>query len=166
NITVFFKPGTNPDQAAVNVQTRVSKASNQIPSEVNESGITVLPKQSGIIMTMNVYSDHPKGIYNETFLHAYAQININRELMRIPGVASITRVGARDYAMRIWLNPEKLALYKLIPQDVSNAIKSQNFEIAPGKFGESSDEVFETILKHRGRFNNPEDFEKLVIRTN
>jgi len=166
NITIFFTPGTNPDQAAVNVQTRVSKASSQIPSEVNESGITVMPKQNGIIMTMNIYSDHPEGIYNETFLQAYAQININRELLRVPGVASITRVGARDYAMRTWLNPEKLAVYNLVPQDVLTAIKNQNFEIAPGKFGESSDEVFETALKHRGRFSTPEEFENLVIRTN
>src|SRR5690606_22285520 len=124
NITIFFTPGTNPDQAAVNVQTRVSKASSQIPSEVNESGITVMPKQNGIIMTINIFSDHPEGLYNETFLKAYAQININRELLRVPGVASITRVGARDYAMRTWLNPEKLALYGLVPQDVLTAIKN------------------------------------------
>jgi len=165
-INVFFKPGTNPDQAAVNVQNRVSKASSNIPSEVNESGITVMPKQNGIIMTLNVYSDHPDSIYNETFLQAYAQININRELMRVPGVASITRVGARDYAMRTWLNPEKLALYNLVPQDILKAISNQNFEIAPGKFGESSDEVFETVLKHRGRFSTPTEFENLVIKTN
>src|SRR5690606_28225566 len=99
-------------------------------------------------------------------LQAYAQININRELLRVPGVASITRVGARDYAMRTWLNPEKLALYGLVPQDVLTAIKNQNFEIAPGKFGESSDEVFETALKHRGRFSTPAEFENLVIKTN
>lgn len=165
-ISVFFEAGTDPDQAAVNVQNRVTKASSQIPSEVTESGISVTPRQSGNIMTINFYSDHPEGIYDETFLQAYTQININRELLRVPGVASVGRIGARDYAMRTWLNPEKLALYNLVPQDVISAIKDQNFEIAPGKFGETSDEVFETALKHRGRFNLPEEFENLVIKAN
>lgn len=166
NITVFFEPGTNPDQAAVNVQTRVSKAASNIPAEVNESGITVMPKQSGVIMTINLFSDHPEQIYDETFLQAYASINIIRELLRVSGVAEVSRIGARNYSMRTWLNPEKLALYGLVPQDITTAIKNQNFEIAPGKFGESSDEVFETVLKHKGRFSNPEDYENLVIRTN
>lgn len=165
-ISVFFEAGTDPDQAAVNVQNRVTKASSQIPSEVTESGISVTPRQSGNIMTINFYSDHPEGIYDETFLQAYTQININRELLRVPGVASVGRIGARDYSMRTWLNPEKLALYNLVPQDVISAIKDQNFEIAPGKFGETSDEVFETALKHRGRFNLPEEFENLVIKAN
>lgn len=165
-ITIFFKPGTDPDQAAVNVQTRVSKAAGQVPSEVNEAGITVMPKQNGIIMTMNIYSDHPEEIYDETFLQAYSTININRELLRVSGVAAVTRIGARNYAMRTWLNPEKLALYGLIPQDILDAIKNQNFEIAPGKFGENSDEVFETVLKHQGRFSNPKDYENLVIKAN
>ncbi|QNL50432.1 efflux RND transporter permease subunit [Olivibacter sp. SDN3] len=166
NINIFFEAGTNPDQAAVNVQTRVSRAVSQIPAEVNEAGISVMPRQNGIIMTMNIYSDHQDTVYDETFIQAYAQININRELLRVPGVAAINRIGARDYSMRTWLNPEKLANYGLIPQDIQNAIRSQNFEIAPGKFGEASDEVFETLLKHRGRFSNPEDYENLVIRTN
>lgn len=166
SINIFFKAGTNPDQAAVNVQTRVSKAASQIPAEVNEAGISVMPKQNGIIMTLNIFSDHPEKIYDETFLQAYAQININRELLRVSGVAAISRIGARDYSMRTWLNPEKLASYGLIPQDVITAIKDQNFEIAPGKFGEASDEVFETVLKHRGRFSNPDDYENLVIKTN
>lgn len=165
-INIFFKAGTNPDQAAVNVQTRVSKAASQIPAEVNESGISVMPKQNGVIMTMNIYSNHPDTVYDETFLQAYAQININRELLRVPGVAAISRIGARDYSMRTWLNPEKLASYELVPQDVIDAIKNQNFEIAPGKFGEGSDEIFETVLKHRGRFSDPEEYGNLVIKTN
>lgn len=166
SINIFFKAGTNPDQAAVNVQTRVSRAVSQIPAEVNEAGISVMPRQNGIIMTMNIYSDQQDTVYDETFIQAYAQININRELLRVPGVAAINRIGARDYSMRTWLNPEKLANYGLIPQDIQDAIRNQNFEIAPGKFGEASDEVFETLLKHRGRFSNPEDYENLVIRTN
>ena len=166
NITINFEAGTNPDQAAVNVQNRVSKATGQIPSEVNEAGITVTPRQSGNIMTINLYSDHPEEIYDETFLQAFAQINVNRELLRVPGVAAVSRVGARDYSMRTWLNPEKMALYNVTPQEVIAAIKDQSFEIAPGKFGETSDEVFETTLRHNGRFSLPEEYENLVIKTN
>src|SRR5690606_11808248 len=102
----------------------------------------------------------------ETFLQAYAQININRELLRADGVAQVSRVGARDYSMRTWLNPEKLAMYGLIPDDIIRAIRDQNFEIAPGKYGETSNEVFETVLKHKGRFSRPEEFENIVIKTN
>lgn len=165
-VNVFFKAGTDPDQASVNVQNRVSKASSDLPSEVNENGISVTPRQSGNIMTINFYSDHPEKIYDETFLQAYTQININRELLRVPGVASVGRIGARDYSMRTWLNPEKLALYSLTPQDIIAAIKDQNFEIAPGNFGETSDEAFEAALKHRGRFSQPEEYENIVIKTN
>ncbi len=165
-ISVFFKAGTDPDQAAVNVSNRVSRASADLPSEVNENGVSVTPRQSGNIMTINFYSDHPEQIYDETFLQAFTQININRELLRVPGVASVTRVGARDYSMRTWLNPEKLALYNLVPQDILSAIKDQNFEIAPGNFGETSDEAFEAALKHKGRFSLPEEYEDIVIKTN
>ncbi len=166
NINVFFETGTDPNQAAVNVQTRVSKANANIPAEVIESGITVEPRQSGIIMTIDIYSDHPDTVYDETFLQAYAQINLMRELSRVDGVGQVRRVGARDYSIRTWLNPEKMALYGLVPQDVTAAIRDQNFEIAPGKFGETSDEAFETILRHKGRFTLPEEFEKIVIKTN
>src|SRR5690606_28194731 len=85
---------------------------------------------------------------------------------RVDGVAAVTRVGARDYAMRTWLDPEKLAAYNLIPQDIISAIRDQNFEMAPGKFGETSNEAFETILKHKGRFTTQEEFESIVIKTN
>ena len=166
NINVFFETGTDPNQAAVNVQTRVSKANANIPAEVIESGITVEPRQSGIIMTIDIYSDHPDTVYDETFLQAYAQINLMRELSRVNGVGQVRRVGARDYSIRTWLNPEKMAVYGLVPQDVTTAIRDQNFEIAPGKFGETSDEAFETILRHKGRFTLPEEFENIVIKTN
>ncbi len=165
-INVFFKTGTNPDQASVNVQTRVSKANANIPAEVIESGITVEPRQSGIIMTIDIFSDHPDTLYDETFLQAYAQINLMRELSRVDGVGEVRRVGARDYSIRTWLNPEKMAAYGLVPQDVRSAIRDQNFEIAPGKFGETSNEAFETILRHKGRFTLPEEFEQIVIKTN
>lgn len=165
-INVYFETGTNPDQAAVNVQTRVSKASSQVPSEVIEAGVSVIPRQRGNIMTINLYSDHQNKLYDETFLQAFSQINLNREILRVPGVAAVTRVGARDYSMRTWLNPEKIAAYGLTPQDIIKAIREQNFEIAPGKFGETSDEVFETPMRHSGRFSLPEEYENIAIRTN
>jgi len=166
SVSVYFKTGTNPDIASVNVQTRISKAISSIPAEVNEAGITVMPRQTGVIMTINLYSDHKDSAYDETFLQAYAQINLMRPLLRVDGVAQVSRLGARDYAMRLWLNPEKLALYNLVPQDISDAIKDQNFEIAPGKFGETSDEAFETVIRHKGRFTTPEEFQNIVIKTN
>ncbi|MEJ5054094.1 efflux RND transporter permease subunit [Sphingobacterium sp. MYb382] len=166
SVQVFFKTGTNPEIASVNVQTRISKAISSIPAEVNEAGVTVMPRQSGVIMTINLYSDHKDSAYDETFLQAYAQINLMRPLLRVDGVAQVSRLGARDYAMRLWLNPEKLALYNLVPKDVLDAIKDQNFEIAPGKFGETSDEAFETVIKHKGRLSEPEAFQNIVIKTN
>lgn len=166
NVQVFFKTGTNPDIASVNVQTRISKAISAIPAEVNDNGITVQPRQSGAIMTINIFSDRTDAVYDETFLQAFAQINLIRPLLRVDGVAQVSRVGARDYSMRVWLNPEKMAVYNIIPQDVTKALNDQNFEIAPGKFGETSDEVFETVIKHKGRFSKPEEFENMVIKTN
>lgn len=166
SVQVFFKTGTNPDIASVNVQTRISKAISAIPAEVNANGITVQPRQSGAIMTINIFSDRKDSVYDETFLQAYAQINLIRPLLRVDGVAQVSRVGARDYSMRVWLNPEKMAVYNIIPQDVTKALNDQNFEIAPGKFGETSDEVFETVIKHKGRFSKPEEFENMVIKTN
>lgn len=166
NVQVFFKTGTNPDIASVNVQTRISKAISAIPAEVNDNGITVQPRQSGAIMTINIFSDRADAVYDETFLQAFSQINLIRPLLRVDGVAQVSRVGARDYSMRVWLNPEKMAVYNIIPQDVTKALNDQNFEIAPGKFGETSDEVFETVIKHKGRFSKPEEFENMVIKTN
>ncbi len=166
SVQVFFKTGINPDIASVNVQTRISKAIGSIPAEVNESGITVMPRQSGVIMTINLFADGKDSMFDETFLQAYSQINIIRPLLRVDGIAQVSRVGARDYSMRMWLNPEKLALFNLVPDDVIAAIRDQNFEIAPGKFGETSDEVFETVIKHKGRFSQPEEFENIVIKTN
>lgn len=166
SVTVYFKTGTNPDVASVNVQTRISKAISSIPAEVNEAGITTMPRQSGVIMTINIFSNQKDSVYDETFLQAFAQINLMRPLLRVDGVAQVSRLGARDYAMRVWLNPEKLALYNLVPKDISDAIKDQNFEIAPGKFGETSDEAFETVIKHKGRFSQPEEFQNIVIKTN
>ncbi len=164
-ISVFFKAGTDADIAAVDVQNRISRVTNRIPPEVNESGISVVKRQSGNIMTINVFSDSPESTYDETFLQAYARINIIRELLRVEGVANAQLLGGRDYSMRVWLDPEKLALYQMVPQDVISQIRDQNFEAAPGKFGENSEEIFEAVLKHSGRFSDPEEYKDLVIKT-
>src|SRR5699024_1153994 len=156
-VQMFINRATDSEIASVNVQTIISKAIASLPSEVNDNGVTVMPRESGSIMTINIYSDHEDEIYDETFLQAFAQINLIRPLLRVDGIAQVSRVGARDYSMRLWLNPEKLALYDLVPKDVLDAISEQNFEIAPGSFGEKSDEVFETVIKHKGRLSTPEE---------
>ncbi|HCX24646.1 MAG: hydrophobe/amphiphile efflux-1 family RND transporter [Flammeovirgaceae bacterium] len=162
-VTVYFKPGTDPDKAAVEIQNRISSVTERIPPEVTAAGIQVMKRMKGSIMTINIFSE--KGIYDETFLNAYTRINIRRELKRIEGLAEASILRARDYAMRIWLDPNKLALYKLTPRDVYNQILDQNFEAAPGKFGENSDELFEIVIKHEGRFDEEEEYGKLVIKT-
>lgn len=164
-IYIYFESGTDPGQAAVDVQTRVSKASDQIPTEVIKAGVSVSPRQRGTVMTVNVFSEKDS-IYDETFLQAYTRINVVRELRRVPGVAEINNIGSRDYSMRIWLNPERLAAYDLSPQEVIESIRSESFEIAPGKFGEASDEVFEIPITYSGRFIYPEQYEKIPIRKN
>ena len=162
-VTVYFKPGTDPDLAAVDIQNRISTITSMIPPEVSEAGISVTKRMKGSIMTINIYSDDPT--YDETFLNAFTRINIRRELKRVDGLAEASILRQRDYAMRIWLNPQKMASYQLTPRDVYNQIKDQNFEAAPGKFGENSEELFEIIMKHDGRFSQPEDYENLVIKT-
>src|SRR5690554_3755506 len=165
-INIYFETGSDPDQASVSVQTRVSEVSSEIPIEVVESGISVTPRQRGSIMTINLFSEREDEAYDETFLQAYALLNVNREILRVPGVAKVSRIGQRNYSMRIWLNPEKIAAYGLTPQEVMQAVEEQNFEIAPGKFGEASDKVFEIPLRHKGRFSLPEEYENIAIRTN
>ncbi|RZJ65125.1 MAG: efflux RND transporter permease subunit [Flavobacterium sp.] len=165
-ITVYFKLGTNPDQAAVNVQNRVSQATSQLPSEVVQAGITTSKQQNSLIMVVDVYSEDPKE-YDQTFLANYAQINIIPEIRRIPGVGqSIIFGGNKDYSMRVWLNPTQMASYNLTPKEVMGAIQDKNLEAAPGKFGESSEQSFEYVIKYKGKLNKPEQYENIVIRSN
>ncbi len=164
-VSVYFEPGTDPDLAAVDIQHRISKVVQQIPPEVVESGITVLKRMKGTLMTINIFAEEENSPYDETFLNAYTRMNVRRELKRVPGLAEAAILRSRDYAMRIWLNPERLALYGLTPRDVYQQIRDQSFEAAPGKFGENSDEVFEIALKHTGRFSEPEEYENIVIKS-
>ena len=165
-ITVYFKLGTDPDQAAVNVQNRVSQATSQLPSEVVQAGITTAKQQNSLLMVVDLYSEDEKA-YDQTFLANYAQINIIPEIKRIQGVGqSIIFGGNKDYSMRVWLNPTQMATYNLTPKEVMAAIQDKNLEAAPGKFGESSKESFEYVIKYKGKLNKPAQYENIVIRAN
>lgn len=165
-ITVYFKLGTDPDQAAVNVQNRVAQATAQLPAEVIQAGVTTAKQQNSLLMVVDLYSEDPK-VYDQTFLANYAQINIIPEIKRIPGVGqSIIFGGNKDYSMRVWLNPKQMAAYNLSPKEVMGAIQDKSLEAAPGKFGESSTESFEYVIKYKGKLTKPEDYENIVIKSN
>ena len=166
SITVYFKQGTNPDLAAVNVQNRVSQATSQLPAEVVQYGITTTKQQNSFIGAMGIYSEDSKK-YDATFVNNYAQINIIPELKRIQGVGSAQVFGGiKDYSMRVWLNPAELAAYKVTPAEVTAAIQDKNLEAAPGRFGEQSNEAFEYVIKYKGKLTTPEEYQNIVIRAN
>ena len=163
-LNVYFKVGTDPDLAAVNVQNRVSKAVSQIPAEVVQAGISTQKQQNSMIMVPLFYSTD--SAYDETFLQNYAKINIIPEIQRVPGVGQAMVFGAKDYSMRIWLKPDRLVANNLSPQDVLNAIRDQNLEAAPGRFGQSSTESFEYVLKYQGKFSQNADYENIILQAN
>lgn len=165
-ITVYFKQGTNPDQAQVNVQNRVSTAQSQLPAEVIQQGITTIKQQNSLIAGIGIFSTNPKK-YDQTFIANYAQINIIPEIKRIPGVASADIFGGiKDYSMRVWLNPSQMASYHITPAEVAAAIQDKNLEAAPGKFGERSNESFEYVIKYKGKLTKPEEYQNIPIRSN
>ncbi|RYY31143.1 MAG: efflux RND transporter permease subunit [Chitinophagaceae bacterium] len=165
-ITVFFKLGTDPDQAAVNVQNRVAQATSQLPAEVVQAGISTSKQQNSLLMVVDLFAEDTKN-YDQTFLANYAQINIIPEIKRIPGVGqSLIFGGSKDYSMRVWLNPAQMAAYNLTPAEVFASIQDKNLEAAPGKFGESSQEAFEYVIKYKGKLNQPLDYENIIIRSN
>lgn len=162
NITVIFKLGTDPDQAAINVQNRVAQVTNQMPAEVIQAGITTLKRQNSMIAMVSLTSKD--GSMNDLFLENYAKINIVPELKRVKGVGDAMVYGNKDYSMRIWLDPNKLTSYNLTPSDVSRAIQAQNLEAAPGRLGERSKEVMEYVLRYKGKFTEPEQYENITIK--
>jgi len=164
SINVFFKQGTNPDQAAVNVQNRVSQAASRLPSEVNQIGVSTVKRQNSQIMLINLVSKVRQ--YDQTFLQNYAKINIVDDLARVPGVGQVSVYGNMDYSMRIWLRPRQMAAYGVTPQEVSAAIQSQNLEAAPGSFGEQTGEAMQFVMKYKGKNAFPGDYEQMVIRAN
>lgn len=160
-ITVYFKQGTDPDMAAVNVQNKVSTATSLLPAEVTKVGVTTMKRQSSMLMIFGLYS--PKGTYDETFLTNYLNINVKPQLQRISGVGEVNVMGG-DYAMRIWLKPDIMAQYELEPSDVEAALSSQNIEASIGSIGEDSKNVYQYTLKYRGRLEKEKEFENIVIK--
>ena len=140
SIDVYFKQGTDPDMAAVNVQNRVAKAQGLLPSEVTQVGVITSKRQTSMLLVGTVFS--PNDEYDQNFLKNYAQINLVPQIQRVPGVGDVMMMGA-DYSMRIWLKPDVMAQYMLMPTDVISALAEQNIEAAPGQFGESGDQSFQ-----------------------
>ncbi|SJZ62803.1 hydrophobic/amphiphilic exporter-1, HAE1 family [Chitinophaga eiseniae] len=161
-ITVNFKQGTDPDLAAVNVQNRVAKATGLMPAEVIKTGITTTKKLNSEVFGFLLYSENKS--YDENFLDNYLRINIIPELKRISGVGDVQVWSDQAYSMRIWLRPDVMASYGLVPDDVIAALAEQNIEAAPGKLGENSKKTFQYVLKYTGRLEQPEQFENIVIR--
>ena len=159
-IQVFFRQGTNPDMAAVNVQNKVATATSQLPQEVTKVGVTTLKRQTSMLQVFTVYS--PDDSVDENFISNYMNINLIPEISRIEGVGQAMVLGA-DYSMRLWLNPMKMAQYNLVPSDISGILAEQNIEAAAGTFGENSDATNQYVIKYRGRRQTPEEFGEMVI---
>ncbi len=160
DITVYFEQGFNPDMAAVDVQNRVSKALNLLPAEVTQVGVQTAKRQSSMLLMVSLYD--ASGNYSMEFIDNYAKINIIPQLQRVSGVGDVMSFGA-DYSMRIWLKPEVMAQYGLMPSDVTYALSEQNIEAAPGTFGEQGDQSFQYTMKYKGRLTTPEQFEDIVV---
>ena len=161
SITVYFKQGTNADMAAVNVQNKVATATGSLPAEVTKIGVTTMKRQSSMLKVFTLSS--PDDSYDENFLSNYLNINIKPRIQRIQGVGEFFALGG-DYAMRIWMKPDVMAQYKLIPSDITGVLAEQNIESAAGMFGENSDNTFQYTMKYRGRKMTPEEFGEIVIR--
>ena len=160
-ITVYFRQGTDPDMATVNVQNRIATAQGLLPAEVTKSGITVRKRQTSNIKALALYS--PDNSFDERFLNNYLKINIEPRLSRIAGVGEVNVMGY-DYALRIWLDPNKMMKYGLMPSDISAILGEQNVEAATGTLGAESKNTFQYVLKYRGRYDQEVDYENLVIK--
>lgn len=161
-ITVYFRQGTDPDMATVNVQNRIATAEGLLPAEVTKSGITVRKRQTSNIKQLAVYS--PDDSFDQSFLNNYMKINIEPWLSRIAGVGEVNVYGY-DYSMRIWLDPNKMKKYSLVPSDITAVLDEQNVEAATGTLGAESENTFQYVLKYRGRYENEVDYENLVIKS-
>lgn len=162
SITVYFKQGTDPDMATINTKNRVSEAEGLLPAEVTKVGVTVEKRQNSTLKILTLYS--PDNSYDQTFINNYFKINIEPLLSRITGVGNVNVMGG-DYAMRIWLNPQVMAQYSLVPDDVISALGDQNVEAATGTLGEDSENTYQYTLKYRGRYETSEEFGNIVIKS-
>ena len=162
SITVYFKQGTDPDMATINTKNRVSEAEGLLPAEVTKIGVTVEKRQNSMLKILALYS--PDDSYDQTFINNYFKINIEPRLSRITGVGNVNVMGG-DYAMRIWLNPQIMAQYSLVPNDVISALGDQNVEASTGTLGEDSENTYQYTLKYRGRYETSEEFGNIVIKS-
>ena len=162
-INVHFEQGFDPDMAAVDVQNRVAKAQNLLPAEVTQVGVITRKRQSSMLVGVALYTNTPD--YDGEFLDNYMKINVIPVLQRVKGVGDVMSFGG-DYSMRIWIKPEIMAQYGLTPADVAAALRDQNIEAAPGSFGAQGEQSFQYTMKYRGRYETPEEFENIVVRTN
>ncbi|KRW58485.1 efflux RND transporter permease subunit [Pseudomonas sp. TTU2014-080ASC] len=166
SLSVYFEVGTDPDQATIDVNNRVQAALAKLPEEVRRLGVKVQKKSSDILQVVTLFS--PDGSLDPVYISNYALINVIDELKRLPGVGDVTQFGSKDYSMRIWLRPDKLAQYNLTPTDVVNAIREQNSQFAAGTFGQQplkEDQAFTYTVTTQGRFTKPEEFEHVILRT-
>ena len=161
-INVHFEQGFDPDMAAVDVQNRVAKAQNLLPAEVTQVGVLTQKRQSSMLVGVALYSNSPD--YDLEFLDNYMKINVIPVLQRVKGVGDVMSFGG-DYSMRVWIKPEVMAQYGLTPTDIAAALKDQNIEAAPGSFGAQGNQSFQYTMKYRGRYETPEEFENIVVRT-
>ena len=161
DISVYFNQGTDPDMAAVNVQNRVSMAQGLLPAEVTKVGVTTQKRQNSMLLIFSLYDAEDK--YNIEFIENYAKINLIPEVQRVKGVGDANVMG-QDYSMRIWLKPDIMAQYSLVPSDISNALAEQNIEAAPGQFGERGNQTFQYTIRYKGRLQQTEEFENIVIK--
>lgn len=162
-IKVYFELGTDPDIAAVNVQNRVSSASSVLPQEVTESGVTTQKQQTSNVLILGIYSENPD--YDETFVQNYANINIIPQIKRINGVGDASAFGTKDYSMRIWLKPDIMASYGIVPDEIDDALADQNVEAAPGQLGLQGNQAYQYTLKYKGRLKTVEEYENIIVRT-
>ena len=161
DISVYFNQGTDPDMAAVNVQNRVSMAQGLLPAEVTKVGVTTQKRQNSMLLIFSLYDAEDK--YNIEFIENYAKINLIPEVQRVKGVGDANVMG-QDYSMRIWLKPDVMAQYNLVPSDISGVLAEQNIEAAPGQFGERGNQTFQYTIRYKGRLQQTEEFEDIVIK--
>ena len=161
-ITVYFRPGTDADVAAVNVQNRVNAATSVLPAEVVQSGITTTKQENTLVMEFVLYTDDDAK-YDRAFIANWLKLNVEPALQRIPGVGNVNAMG-QEYSMRLWLKPDKMAQYHLVPQDISDVLAEQNVEAATGSLGEDSRNAFQYTLRYTGRWTTPEEFGNIVVK--
>ncbi|MBO7408724.1 MAG: efflux RND transporter permease subunit [Paludibacteraceae bacterium] len=162
SITVYFKQGTDPDMATVNVQNRVTQAQSLLPSDVLQTGVTVSKRQNSILQIAGLKSTDGK--YDADFISNYIDINVKPRLLRITGVCNVSNLG-NTYALRVWLRPDQMAQYGLEPSDVSSAIQSQSFVTSTGTLGQQSENAYQYPMEYKGTLKSIEEFENIVLRT-